>query len=289
MSAKILDRTNSHLWARFRESGTSVSKKERGIVNGNGLVNGGITARAGLSNGLVNGTGFNGSASKRNRKLDALRVIRFSGIRGLGRVIGGALAGIPGFLRESISKKAVVSIIIALLVILPAGYFSLPSGPSSRSIQVDGYISDWNGVQRQSLFGTHGSLTASALTLDSNNIYFYLNCMPSDNETVLYGFIDADGNPNTGYSYGGIGADYLVSIRFTSQGISSRTASMYGSNTNLTNWTSWSTVGSVVAAMHMDDNGVNLEVKVPSYLVGNNLSDRFRVVWQDRAVIFQQE
>ncbi len=261
------------------------------MADGNGLINGGITARAGLSNGMVNGNGFvNGLSSRKkvnNRRPGVLKALRSCGLRGLVPIVFGALSGAAAAVRHNLSKRTTVSVFLALLLILPVGYLSLPSGSRSSGIVLDGFISDWDGVPRQSLFGTHGSLLESAMKEIDGNLYFYLRVTPSDDDTtVLYGLIDSDGDPGTGYAYGGIGADYLISISVSSRGVSARTASIYGGGAGVQNWSYWSGIGNVAAVAHTGDGASVLEVKIPSYLIGNELSENFRVIWQDRAVLF---
>ena len=293
MSAKILDRTNSHLRLRLQsmhgKSGES-GAKDKGIRSRESFLNGGITNRSGLSNGLVNGNGLiNGvSPSVRERKPGSIKILKTSGLKGLKPMMAGILAGISTLIKRNLSRRAALSVMIALLFILPVGYLSIPSVSNHSGINIDGSISDWDGVARQSLYGTHGNLVESAMKTDGDTLYFYLRSTPLDNTTVFYGLIDSDGNPDTGYRYDGIGADYLVTIKLSSQGVLSRTASIYGSS-NTGDWSYWTGVGNVAAASYAGNDSIMLEVKVPSYLFGNELSENFRVIWQDGSVLFPEQ
>lgn len=295
MSAKILDRTNSHLRLRFhsvhKKFGETGAKND-GTTSGKSLVNGGITTRNGLSNGLVNGNGFINGVSPRGRRQERVRIVKIlktSGLKGFKPLIARTLPEISILAKRNLSPRAAVSVMIALLFVLPVGYLSLPSVSNHSGISLDGSISDWDGVSRQSLFGTHGSLVESAMKTDGDTLYFYLRSMPVENTEVFYGLIDSDGDPNTGYQYGGIGADYLVSIKLSPEGVLSRTASIYGSSTGTGNWSYWTTIGNVAAVSGSGNNSIMLEIKVPSYIFGNELSDNFRVIWQDRAVLFPHQ
>lgn len=297
MSAKILDRTNSHLRLRLQsmhKKNGETGARDKGVICTKSLLNGGITNRNGLSNGLVNGNGLINGVSLRGgvRKKDRImKILQTSGLKGFKPTIIETLRDISMMLKKGISRRTAMSVMIALLFVLPAGYLSLPSASNHSGIIIDGSISDWDGAPRQSLFGTHGSLVESAMKTDGDTLYFYLRSTPVENTKVFYGLIDSDGNPNTGYQYGGIGADYLISIKLSSQGVLSKTASIYGSSKDTGNWSYWTAIGNVVAASGPSSPGNDslIEVKVPSYLFGNELSDNFRVIWQDGSLLFPHQ
>lgn len=284
--ARFLERTNSHLCLHLQHRRRKNKKEEN---SGSAVAGQAIAAKKGLSNGLVNGNGFiNGVSPMVNdvRKPGPIKALRTSGLRGLKLLVARTVAWSISYLKRNVSRRSIASVMIALLFILPAGYLSLPPASSHSGIILDGSISDWNGVPRQSLFGTHGILLESAMRADGDTLYFYLKTMPFNGTAVIYGLFDSDGNPNTGYHYENIGADYLVSIKFSQDGVISSGAAIYGSSTSTGNWSYWSSIGRVSVVPHMDNNSAILEVKIPSYVFQNRLSENFRVIWQDRSVMF---
>ena len=283
---RFMERTNSHLCLHLQHRRRKNKEENRGSA----VAGQTISAKKGLSNGLVNGNGFiNGVSPIVNdvRRLGPIKALKTSGLRGLKSLMTRTIACSIGYLRRSVSQRSIVSVMIALLFILPTGYLSLPPASSHSGIVIDGSISDWNGVPRQSLFGSHGILLESAMKTDGDTLYFYLKTMPFNGTEVVYGLFDSDGNPDTGYHYGNIGADYLVSIKLSQDGVISSGAAIYGSSTSTGNWSCWSSIGRVSIASNMENNSATLEVKIPSYIFQNRLSQNFRVIWQDRSVMFQ--
>src|SRR6267143_1648354 len=195
--------------------------KVNGIVNGKGRVNG-LVNGVGRTNGLVNGVGrTNGLVNGRGR-VNGL-------VTGPGRVNGivtGTSVGRPTFrgLRLPYPSRRVRYFTIAsavLVAILIAGLlFVPPSGPSAP-IVIDGVLTDWSSVPMFDAATTASdanvSISRYASLLDHDSLYLFASTTGGmlGDATGYDGvdfLIDSDGNPSTGFAFGGIGADAVIEV-----------------------------------------------------------------------------
>src|SRR5438552_6450947 len=279
-----------------RESG-----RVNGIVNGkgrvNGLVNGvgrtnGLVNGVGRTNGLVNGMGrvngltapaggVNGLVTGRGR-VNGL-------VTGPGRVNGiitGASVGRPTFrgLRLPYLSRRVRYFTIAsaiLVAVLIAGFlFVPPSGPSAP-IVIDGSFADWSSVPMFDAATTASdsnvSISRYASLLDHDSLYLFASTTGGmlGDATGYDGvdfLIDADGNPSTGFAFGGIGAEAVIEVFGGNHTVAG--ARMYSFPVDSeVNWSRRQAGASVQAAA----SAGGLEIKASTYDIDRFDRSSFRV------------
>ncbi|TLZ91621.1 MAG: tetratricopeptide repeat protein, partial [Methanobacteriota archaeon] len=219
-----------------RESG-----RVNGIVNGKGRVNG-LVNGVGRTNGLVNGVGrtnglVNGMGRVNGLTTPAGRVNglvtgrgRVNGlVTGPGRVNGivtGASVGRPMIrgLRLPYPSRRVRYFTIAsaiLVAVLIAGFLFVPPTGPSAPITIDGSFADWSSVPMfdaaTTTSDTNVSISRYASLLDHDSLYLFASTtggMLGDSKGYdgVDFLIDADGNPSTGFAFGGIGADAVIEV-----------------------------------------------------------------------------
>ena len=186
-----------------RTGGGRLSDHTEGLTNGrtNGLTNGltsGLTngLTNGITNGLVNGNGqTNGiRLSYQQRKVDL---------------------GAGGFRRRLIAVGALCA---AMLLVPYALVLTFPP----EQVEIDGYFLDWMDAQvytdSPDSDNPDTSIIEYALKYDARASYFYIKVQGEvfrgvdDGADGVYVFVDTDGDPSTGYSVRGLGAEMLALV-----------------------------------------------------------------------------
>jgi len=277
------------------------SGKVNGIVNGKGRVNG-LVNGMGRTNGLVNGVGrtnglVNGMGRVNGLTAPAGRVNglvtgrgRVNGlVTGPGRVNGiitGASVGRPTFrgLRLPYPSRRVRYFTIAsaiLVAVLIAGFlFVPPSGPSAP-IVIDGSFADWSSVPMFDAATTASdsnvSISRYASLLDHDSLYLFASTTGGmlGDATGYDGvdfLIDADGNPSTGFAFGGIGAEAVIEVFGGNHTVAG--ARMYSFPVDSeVNWSRRQAGASVQAAA----SAGGLEIKASTYDIDRFDRSSFRV------------
>ncbi len=198
----------------------------RGLINGNGWINGlrrGLSNGSGLvdGNGLINGNGYvNGASLVNGKKL-------LYGEK-LARPIRPRRAAVYG----------IVALIVAVLAIGP--YFAIMG---DLGIAIDGEFSDWEGAQRFSDSSADMSanpdvnIEGTSIAYDDDSISFLVEVrgrmFDGDMKDGKRGlgidtaqiFIDTDRTPSTGYDIMGLGTDARIEVVGWSNSVKS--ASLY--------------------------------------------------------------
>ncbi|MBI4999984.1 MAG: DUF11 domain-containing protein [Euryarchaeota archaeon] len=272
--------------------------KVDGMVNGRGRVNGLVNGR-GSADGLVNGLGFNngqgianGFVNGRGRVNGLINGFGGAGmgagsapspglVNGMGFVNGTGIGEAPRFrgraaARSNIHLQGLVMLafVFALLLVLPT-LFQFTTQGQAEGLNVDGYFSDWNG--RMSYAGalpqgaTNPDIAARDVraAIEDSKLFVFVDVdgrqlegvsSTSGNTTsALYVLIDADGDPGTGYSAGGVGADYLVQVEGWRGVKSVSQALTFRAGANQRDWSAFGSPVGVSAAV----GGSQLELAVP--------------------------
>ncbi len=189
---------------------------DKGFVNGNGMrrnssrgaING-LTNGKGNKDGLVNGNGSNNNVAKK------------------------------GFM-SSPKGRAGAWIVIGVVLLLIFGAFAVSTNSMKKT--------DWNSIRKyidfdmSSVNDKNINIEKFAFHKTDTTFEFYLNFEGDFSKTAEYqnlGFIliDNDSNPNTGYSAGYLGADYVVEIYGNNGTISATFSKFSGGNPHVWNWT----------------------------------------------------
>jgi len=150
-------------------------------------------------------------------------------VTGPGRVNGivtGASVGRPMIrgLRLPYPSRRVRYFTIAsaiLVAVLIAGFLFVPPTGPSAPITIDGSFADWSSVPMfdaaTTTSDTNVSISRYASLLDHDSLYLFASTtggMLGDSKGYdgVDFLIDADGNPSTGFAFGGIGADAVIEV-----------------------------------------------------------------------------
>ncbi len=249
------------------KTATRGAGKVNGLVNGRGRVNG-LVNGLGRTNGLVNGVGrVNGLVTPTGR---------VNGLMGeQGRVNGtigtrSARAGRKEIRVSAPSKRVRYAAIGAatLFAILVAGFLFIPISGPAPPIAIDGSFADWASVPKFDAATVasdpYVSIVNYASLVDGNSLYLFASTrggMFGDSSAYdgVYFLIDADGNPSTGYQFGGIGAEGVVEVFGANNTVAG--ARLYGFPTNSErNWSQRQPLGSPSAAASVQ--GVEAQVSI---------------------------
>src|SRR3989449_304636 len=261
------------------KTATRGAGKVNGLVNGRGRVNG-LVNGLGRTNGLVNGVGrVNGLVTPTGR---------VNGLMGeQGRVNGtigtrSARAGRKEIRVSSPSKQVRYAAIGAatLFAILIAGFLFIPIPGPTPPIAIDGSFGDWAAVPKFDAATVasdpYVSIVNYASLVDENSLYLFASTrggMFGDSSAYdgVYFLIDADGNPSTGYQFGGIGAEGVVELFGANYTVAG--ARLYGFPTNAeVNWSQRQPLGSPSAAASVQ----GVEAQVSTYHLTRFDPARFR-------------
>src|SRR5437867_367979 len=262
------------------KTATRGAGKVNGPVNGRGRVNG-LVNGLGRTNGLVNGVGrVNGLVTPTGR---------VNGLMGeKGRVNGtigtrSARAGRKEIRVSAPSKRVRYAAIGAatLVAILIAGFLFIPIPGPTPPIAIDGSFGDWAAVPKFDAATVasdpYVSIVNYASLVDGNSLYLFASTrggMFGDSSAYdgVYFLIDADGNPSTGYQFGGIGAEGVVEIFGSNNTVAG--ARLYGFPTNSeVNWSQRQALGAPAAAASVQ----GVEALVSTYDLTGFDPARFRI------------
>ena len=214
----------------------------RGAINGTGLVNGrGAINGTGLVNGtgMTNGTRLEGRLSApTKRNLSVLRRWQF------------------------------LAVLVALAIVIPSFVFlsyAHPSGPV-----VDGKFSDWAHIEKYGMQapGPTPQLTVQewAVQSQSQRLFMYLTAasdvMSSSDIDSFYLFVDSDNSASTGYRVSSLGADYMLEIHGWDRTVQSASLMAYTPPVDQFNWTGWTDVGALSAALKSDELEASADLPV---------------------------
>jgi len=194
-----LGRTNGLVNGRGRVKGL-VNGLKIGRVNGriNGLVNG-LGRVNGLVNGLINGNGL--TNGRRGRYGPPIRPTRWRWTRG---AVG-------------------MASLILLMLLAPLLVNLIFIAPTKGAIVIDGDFSDWYGIMEYTddpadqKANNDVNILSYKIHQEDDVLSFYAKVNGTlfggkglNGTDVLYAFLDADDNNETGYLVQNLGADYLV-------------------------------------------------------------------------------
>src|SRR3989475_1940295 len=263
------------------KTSTRGAGKVNGLVNGRGRVNG-LVNGLGRTNGLVNGVGrVNGLVTPRGR---------VNGLMGEQGRVNGTISGTRSVragrkeIRVSSPSKRVRYVAIGaatLFAILVAGFLFIPISGPTPPIAIDGSFGDWASVPKFDAATVasdpYVSIVDYASLVDGNSLYLFASTrggMFGDSSAYdgVYFLIDADGNPSTGYQFGGIGAEGVVEIFGGNNTVAG--ARLYGFPTNSeVNWSQRQSLGSPAAAASVQ----GVEAQVSTYDLTGFDPTRFRI------------
>src|SRR2546422_8187439 len=238
------------------KTSTRGAGKVNGLVNGRGRVNG-LVNGLGRTNGLVNGVGrVNGLVTPTGR---------VNGLMGEQGRVNGTISGTRSVragrkeIRVSAPSKRVRYAAIGaatLFAILIAGFLFIPIPGPTPPIAIDGSFGDWASVPKFDAATVasdpYVSIVNYASLVDDNSLYLFASTrggMFGDSSAYdgVYFLIDADGNPSTGYQFGGIGAEGVVEVFGSNNTVAG--ARLYGFPPNSeVNWSQRQSLGSPAAA-----------------------------------------
>src|SRR2546422_864589 len=263
------------------KTSTRGAGKVNGLVNGRGRVNG-LVNGLGRTNGLVNGVGrVNGLVTPTGR---------VNGLMGEQGRVNGTISGTRSVragrkeIRVSSPSKRVRYAAIGaatLFAILIAGFLFIPIPGPTPPIAIDGSFGDWASVPKFDAAtiasDPYVSIVNYASLVDGNSLYLFASTrggMFGDSSAYdgVYFLIDADGNPSTGYQFGGIGAEGVVEIFGGNNTVAG--ARLYGFPTNSeVNWSQRQSLGSPAAAASVQ----GVEAQVSTYDLTGFDPARFRI------------
>src|SRR2546426_2800585 len=263
------------------KTSTRGAGKVNGLVNGRGRVNG-LVNGLGRTNGLVNGVGrVNGLVTPTGR---------VNGLMGEQGRVNGTISGTRSVragrkeIRVSSPSKRVRYAAIGaatLFAILIAGFLFIPIPGPTPPIAIDGSFGDWASVPKFDAAtiasDPYVSIVNYASLVDGNSLYLFSSTrggMFGDSSAYdgVYFLIDADGNPATGYQFGGIGAEGVVEIFGGNNTVAG--ARLYGFPTNSeVNWSQRQSLGSPAAAASVQ----GVEAQVSTYDLTGFDPARFRI------------
>src|SRR5256712_1676252 len=263
------------------KTSTRGAGKVNGLVTGRGSVNG-LVNGLGRTNGLVNGVGrVNGLVTPTGR---------VNGLMGEQGRVNGTISGTRSVragrkeIRVSAPSKRVRYAAIGaatLFAILVAGFLFIPISGPAPPIAIDGSFADWASVPKFDAATVasdpYVSIVNYASLVDGNSLYLFASTrggMFGDSSAYdgVYFLIDADGNPSTGYQFGGIGAEGVVELFGANYTVAG--ARLYGFPTNAeVNWSQRQPLGSPSAAASVQ----GVEAQVSTYDLTGFDPARFRI------------
>jgi len=214
----------------FRSSngGDNSPGKTNGLTNGlKGRVNG-LGRTIGLTNGRTNGLTNGITNGVRMGRVNGLTNGLTNGItngfvNGAGAVNGFRLSYQPRILGPGPGpmRRKLLAVLVLVAIVLAVPYALVFTFPPEH-VKIDGYFMDWMTAQVYTDQPDNPSpdttLVGYAMKYDSEGSYFYIATNGrafGDSNTGADGyyiFIDRDGNPLSGYSIRGLGADSLVEL-----------------------------------------------------------------------------
>lgn len=233
------------------------AKPEHVLAEGRGLVNGrGLTNGNGLVNGraLINGRGLvNGRSGL---------------VNGMGLTNGNGLtngAGRPTVPTKPVRRRRLRAIALALVLVssviaFPILMLMMEERPS---MAMDGDLSDWSNVARfPDTLGDSGQnpdidILQYAAILKEGSLFLLVETSEAGTMLggrdlgvdVLWVFLECDGEPNTGYSIEGMGADRLIEVHGWDNQVRSTSLYTFDGNRNGKDWNGWQRSSGVVAAV----------------------------------------
>ncbi len=236
----------------------------KGMTNGlgrtNGLTNGsgrGMTNGLGRTNGMTNGVGRTNGMTNGMGRTNGLT----NGSSGFTNGMGGRLND-----QGSVHPKRLSAILIVILVMLvpiSLALLATPQGVPGKLVTIDGKFKDWNKMNEYLDASMCGDapldISSFSIAFDESDFYFRFNVQGAllSRATVdrYFAFLDSDANAATGYSFGGIGADYAVEAFGSSAGWGVQTAKFAGADQS--NWSAFATIG----GGHAESVGTEAEVQ----------------------------
>ncbi len=262
----------------------SAANRSRGMTNGlGGRTNGMTNGLGGRTNGMTNGLGgrtnglTNGLGGRTNGLTNGLGG-RTNGLtNGLGGKTNGLTNGLgsggPVMRSRRMDDSAIspfrisLIIVIAFIIMVPASFMLLSYNEAAYSgIRVDGDFSDWDEATiftdaEQYSVANLDIVDYAAGTNDAGSLFFYAsargNWFSGSAADSLMVFIDSDGNPDTGYSIRGMGADYLVDVYGWNSQVQGRQLGIFNGQDQL-NWSAWNWRG-LSAALTLTEIEVGIQ------------------------------
>ena len=185
-------------------------------------------------------------------------------VNGTGMVNGTSMGGRRSSRRAdrhaSLTRWQFLAVLIALLIIIPTfvylSYYS-DDGP----YDIDGDFDEWADATTFSMFSqsTSESLNVEewAVAIDGADLYFYVDAqgdmMASSMVESMFLFVDIDGSSGTGYSVGGLGAEYLLETDGWNGTVQTTAMYTFTSDDDQYDWSAWTRSGSVTGRLTADE------------------------------------
>jgi len=243
----------------------SPASVSRGMTNGlGGRTNGMTNGLGGRTNGLTNGLGgrtngmTNGLGGRTNGLTNGLGGRTNGMTNGLGGRTNGLTNGLgPGgpVMRSRRMDNSAISpfrisliIVIAFVLLVPASFLLVSQNEAEYSgIRVDADFSDWDDAlifadPEQHAMPGLDIVNYAAGTNDAGGLFLYAsargNWFSASEADSLMVFIDSDGNPATGYSVEGLGAECVAEVYGWNGEIHGRQLGIFSGQDQL-NWSAW--------------------------------------------------
>ena len=246
---------------RVSSSATTVrtgQSPRRGLVNGGGLTNGltnglGRTNGRGLTNGLAGGLGKINGTGRTNGLTNGL-------VNGIGLVNGTrrSLRTNPFGIVTHRDVKVGVSLTLLFILLLPSFYLLMSApAPHLAAVEIDGNFGDWTSMPKyiEQNGGPDDDIAFTEYTMveDMNTIFIYFQVRgqvfsETQGYDGFYAFIDADGNPATGYWPGDLGAEYAIVIHGIDREVTNSNLAAFESTPDRLNWSAWKQAAHASAA-----------------------------------------
>ncbi|MCH2619619.1 MAG: hypothetical protein MKZ83_04615, partial [Candidatus Poseidoniia archaeon] len=182
--------------------------------------------------------------------------------------------------KSNVARISVIALLIALLLGGGCVYYLWESGEAVQGVAIDGLFNDWAGIDTSfdnpNDAGGNGNIDIieTAVTIDKVYLSFLASTQEpmfmSSQGTTLRILIDSDNNPNTGYSYPGIGADHLIEIYGQTNGlVSTSLLYVFDDSKDNSDWNGFYSLTTLQAnATAADGVPSTLELQVPNFDLG---------------------
>ena len=183
-----------------------------------------------------------------------------------------------------------VYIIVTLMICMSfTGCVGLPFIENDQGVVIDGLFNDWAGIDRSfdipNDSGGNGNIDIieTAVTIDKVYLSFLASTQEpmfmSSQGSTLRILIDSDNNPNTGYSYPGIGTDHLIEIYGEYGLVSTSLLYVFDDSKDNSDWNGFYSLTTLQDNTTAADGVSNtLELQVPNFDLGMDAGSGLKFV-----------
>ena len=194
-------------------------------------------------------------------------------------------------------SKAYVIVTLMICMSFTGCVSPLPLIENNQRVVIDGLLNDWAGIDRSfdnpNDAGGNGNIDIieTAVTIDKVYLSFLVSTQEpmfaSSQGTTLRILIDSDNNPNTGYSYPGIGADHLIEIYGEKNGlVSTSLLYVFDDSRDNSDWNGFYSLTTLQAnATAAEEVSNTLELQVPNFDLGIDAGSglKFVIIMSDES------